>query len=73
MPLGTAILLTIINALITRDGFGACLIFGFTLLFSYFGVPIGVVLGFLFNLIISAFTPYEPYKVDKKAQIDNTH
>ena len=48
--------------------YDASFIFGMSFIWSCIAIPCGVVLGFISRLIVSAFTPYEPFKSDKKAE-----
>jgi hypothetical protein len=51
LPLGVAVVLTLVFTLISGDGYASCFILFGTLLWAYVGLPVGIILGFLFRLI----------------------
>ncbi len=52
MPLGVTIVLALIYAVWSGSGYEACFIFSGAILWAYLGIPGGIVLGFLFRLMV---------------------
>lgn len=76
MPLVASLLTTLGYCLIlflmgaptpAYNGYAVCLfILPMAFVWSYVAIPAGIILTFLITIVAGAFSPYEPYKSDKK-------